>query len=376
MSRKQFASLAVVAVASLAVASAPVFAQSWAGKGRAFGSVKDDKGNPIEGARIQMYKDAEGNGPGPKYTDKKGKFGFGGLGGGLWTVLIDADGYKPSQGAYAVNEFQAGKPVQIVLVPDPFGVISVGDGLLEEKKYAEARAAYENALAQLPEEQAARLRSRIGDTYLEEGNAEAARAEYLKSLPLIPEAEQAHIRLQLAKTYEFENNNEAVRGELEKVLEILDPAAQGQVLLMMARSFDSDGQTDKAIETLQRALELDPENVQLLQITADFLTRTGREDEAREYLARLPEDVTLPADMVLNIGIRLYNEGDVDKAFGYFNRAVDENPSLAEAYYYRGLVNLNRNQTEEAKADFGKLLELDPESAHAAEVNEFLKYLN
>ena len=33
--------------------------------------------------------------------------------------------------------------------------------------------------------------------------------------------------------------------------------------------------------------------------------------EAEKYMDMLPEDVELPTDMVLNMGIRLYNEGEM-----------------------------------------------------------------
>ena len=54
---------------------------------------------------------------------------------------------------------------------------------------------------------------------------------------------------------------------------------------------------------------------------------------------------------------------------------VKENPSLAEAYYYRGLCSLGLSKIDAAKADFKKLLELEPNSSHAADAREFLKSL-
>ena len=58
-----------------------------------------------------------------------------------------------------------------------------------------------------------------------------------------------------------------------------------------------------------------------------------------------------------------------------FNRVVAENPDLPDAYYYRALVYMNKNQNKEAKADLQKLLQLDPSSKYAKEAQEFLKSL-
>ena len=49
------------------------------------------------------------------------------------------------------------------------------------------------------------------------------------------------------------------------------------------------------------------------------------------------------------------------------------NPSLADAYYYRGRAYLASGKSAEAKADFQKLLELDPKHSNADEAREFLK---
>ena len=104
--------LTLFVVACLVVTvTAPAFAQDWAGRGRASGTVKDEDGNPVVGAQVKVFLRSEENGPGPEQTDEKGRFNFGGLAGGVWTVLIDADGYKPSQGEMHVTQFGADVPM-------------------------------------------------------------------------------------------------------------------------------------------------------------------------------------------------------------------------------------------------------------------------
>ena len=100
-----------------------------------------------------------------------------------------------------------------------------------------------------------------------------------------------------------------------------------------------------------------------------------RDDEAAEYMAKLPEDAELPTDMVLNMGIRLYNEGSMEEALDFFERAAEEHPEEPEVYYYRGLVYLSQGRNEDATADLKHLLEIDPDTAHKAEVEEFLSFL-
>ncbi|MGB5816357.1 MAG: tetratricopeptide repeat protein, partial [Thermoanaerobaculia bacterium] len=195
------------------------------------------------------------------------------------------------------------------------------------------------------------------------------------ALPHIEPGEQAHIRLQVANSYQLEGRHSEARQAYEEVLPLLAAEGRAEVLVAVARSYDQEGNRDQAIATLERGLELNPGNVDLLQVIADLLTRAGREVEAQEYLAQVPDDVDMPADLLLNIGIRFYNDGDMDQAYDHFNRALEQNPDLAETYYYRGVVYLGRGENEQARADFHKLLELEPDTPRAEEVKEFLKYL-
>lgn len=372
--RTIFGSLLVLA---LVLTASAADAQAWAGRGRAQGVVKGPDGRPLEGAQVTLHKDGTepGEGPEPVLTNEKGRWLAAGLGGGAWTAVIEKEGFVAAQGPVYVNEFGTAQSIEVVLHPSPFASIDVGDQLLDEGRYEEARAEYEKALPELEPDGAARLRSRIGDTYLAQGEWAKAREQYQQALQHIPPEEQAHILLQMATSYDQEGNLAAARGELEKVLPLLPPDNQAQILLMIARTHDAEDDRAAAIAALERACQLSPEDPAILQLLADLLSREGRDEEAEAYLARLPEEAELPADMLLNVGIRHYNEGDMDTALANFDRAVRQSPDLADAYYYRGLVRVSRQDSADAIADLEKYLELAPEGEHAAEARDFLSYL-
>lgn len=63
------------------------------------------------------------------------------------------------------------------------------------------------------------------------------------------------------------------------------------------------------------------------------------------------------ADDFLKRGISLFEKKDYLRARENFERAVELNPQLAEAYYFRGRVQL---ENEKAEADFTKAIELKP----------------
>ncbi len=325
--------LAAVLLCSLC-STLPLPAQDWRGRGRVQGQVTDQDGHPVEGATITLRHGndpvkAEAPGPTPLKTDKKGHWSMLGLAHGTWGVLIEKDGYIPSEGRINVEEEGLVPPVNISLKPIPkeqakeqtpskgsqaMAAITDGNAALQADKLVEAREAYEKALALLdPPNQVPVLRAIASTWYRESGQA---------------------------KTKE-----------------------------------DKAQKLEKSIAALKQALEIKPDDTESLQLIVNLLVGAGREAEAQTYMAKLPQGAKVDADTLINVGIKYYNQKQLDKALEQFNRVVAENPEMAEAYYYRGLVYLNQNKVPQAKADFKKLLEIDPKSKYANEAREYLKAL-
>jgi tetratricopeptide (TPR) repeat protein len=359
-----------------ALAAAPLAAQDWAGRGRAQGQVKDEEGNPVEGAKITLHQpDKPEAGPEPVVTNENGRWAVGGLGGGPWKVVIEKEGFATSEGSFNVNEFAPSQPLVVELQRNPFDAVTAGQELIDEGRYAEARAQFEKVLPEMDEHQQAQLHALIGTTYYEEKNFAAARDAYEKSLPGLTPEEQTSVRLRLGDSYLQQGEFEAARAAYEQVLDQIPGEGRAQVLLAIARSYDQQGQRDEAIETVERILEQDPGDVQALQLIADLLSRAGREEEAQAFLDRIPEDEALPADMLLNQGIRFYNDEDYDQALSNFDRVIRQDPTQADAFYYRGLSYLAQGKNAEAAADLAKYVELAPDGQYADQAREFLEFL-
>lgn len=327
--------LTSILLLALLAASLPAAAQSWAGQGRLQGEVRDEQQKPVEGAKITLRKgtervDAAKDGPKQIVTDKRGKWSILGLAGGPWGILIEKDGFMPSEGQVPVNEY--GPPAQPVMV-----TLKVPPKAVQEK----AKEPSKNALAKAAIEQ--------GNTDLAAGKYAAARANFEKGLGL---------------------------------LESPDPALKLSIERTIAKTYYEDKQADKAIEVLKKSLETAPNDPDTLQLLVNLLVAQNKEEEAKVYMAKLPQGAKIDPVARLNIGIKAYNEGSkgnnqqkIEEALKQFDQVVQENPGLAEAYYYRGLVYLNMNKTKEAKADFQKLLEIDPKNQYANDAREFLKSL-
>lgn len=316
---------------SLTAASVPVWGQAWAGKGRLQGSVKDESGKPVQGAKVTLRKgtdrvDPATDGPAPITTDKHGKWSILGLAGGTWGILIEKEGYLLSEGQTPVNEFGPAPPINVTLKVIPKEVIQKAqeqsaagqakmaieraNGLLAEGKYAEARTAYQEGMAKLQEQK-----------------------------------------------------------------ETQDPAVLVSIQRAIADTYFREKNVNQAVETLKQALTLAPDDPVTLQLMVNLLVGAGRETEAQTYMAKLPQGTKVDANTLLNIGIQHFNDGKMDQALPQFDRVVKENPELPDAYYYRALVYLNQGKNAEAKADLQKLLEIDPNNKYAKDAREFLKDL-
>lgn len=327
-------------------------AQAWSGKGRLQGEVTDAQGKPVAGAKVTLKSPKDPTiGPPVITTDKKGKWSYLGLVGGTWTIAIEADGFVAAEGPAQVNEFGPSPAVRVKLNPITKEMIDAatpknevrealekGNALVVEQKWAEARAEYEKAFAD----------AKLKDEYK----------------PMVLRA--------IAQTYNGEQN-------YGKSIEILQQALamnrEVDTLMMLSQTYYEAKKNDEAIATLKETATASNDDPKVVKLLVDILVDAGKEEEAKTYMAKLPEGTKIDPASLLNIGIRQFNDGKTAEALQSFNRVVDENPALADAYYYRALAFMSSGQNKEAKADLQKLLELDPNSKFAADAKDFLKSL-
>lgn len=135
-------------------------AQEWRGQGRVAGKVVDEAGAPIEGVRVAATLPAsENRGPSAQTTNARGDWSIGGIAGGRWVLEFTKDGYITHQQPVVISESARMAPATIVLekaevVVDPNEVIRerliVAADLMTTRKFAEARAIYEDLSRQFP----------------------------------------------------------------------------------------------------------------------------------------------------------------------------------------------------------------------------------
>ena len=337
---------------SLFLLAAVTVAQDWKGRGRLQGRVLGPEGEPVQDATIRLLRDGvEGRGPEPIQTNKKGRWAYTGLSTGSWSIWIDAKGLQSLETVVQVNEYAAGKPVEVTLGVDAAAVaqakgdeltamLNEANQLVMDGKPAEARGKFETILAEVKDE-----------------------------------AQQQQLKMGIAQTYLAEENYAEALSRYQALLPSLTDEQKPSVMRMIARAEYGAGDIGKSIQSLEQIVTTHPDDVETTQLLIQLLMQEGREKDAQVYMAKLPAGEKVDADTMLNLGISAFNAGNTDEALQHFNKVVQAYPSNVEAYYNRGMVLLGQGESAGAIADFEKLLELSPDHPKASEVNEFLAYL-
>ena len=143
----------------------------------------------------------------------------------------------------------------------------------------------------------------------------------------------------------------------------------------IARTYYLEKNNDEAIKHLRIAIDKDPSDVATKLLLGNILMDTGRMDEGRALLDTVDDRAVKEPAIFVNIGISLMNQNKADAALPYFEKAVKNFPDKGDGYYYRGLIRLQRGDTEGTKADLKKFLELSPNAPEAAAARKALEQL-
>jgi tetratricopeptide (TPR) repeat protein len=161
-----------------------------------------------------------------------------------------------------------------------------------------------------------------------------------------------------------------------------------QLELSVARAYHMEGAHDKEIEHLKKYLEKDPNNVEIKLLTGAEMVQKGNADEGRTLLATVDDSQVKEAAVFVNVGINLVNQNKPKDAMPFFDKAITRVPDAPDAYYYRGLCELQLGSTvrpdNEAegdkllaagKTDLQKFLQMAPTAPEADAAKKMLEQL-
>ena len=316
----------VIILAALLAVSSIAAAQDWrGGKARVDGTVKNEKGDPIEGCKVMMRWGKSSHGGPDLTTDAKGQFAIFGLAGGPWDVDFEANGYATKKISVSLQE--GGRNPSIVVQLDP-----------APKAQAPAPAAQPQIMVggkKISKETADAIEA--GNAAMSAKNWSGARESYLRALPELPD--------------------------------------NGPLLQRIAAAYLAEGNTKDALVYARQAADKNPSDATAWWMIAELELQQGNLEAGRAALDKVPADKITDPQPYMNIGILLINKKKPAEAESAFDRVIAIKPDGWEGYYYRGLCRLQLKKNADAKADLKKAKELSPPAAEAREIDDLLKTL-
>jgi len=263
MTKKQCAAIAFVLVALLIAVAAS--AQEWRGMGRVGGKVVDEEtGRPLDGVSVKAMLPTSGNRGPESRSNNKGEWAIGGVATGNWAIDFSKDGYETRSITIQIVESGRIPPMEIRMkkkaapVADANAVVNAelvkAASLMNEKKYAEARAIYNELVTKYPEVK--QFRPLIARTYYEEGNKAAAADQLKKAIDQDPA--NVELKLLLGTTLMEMGKAEESRALLATVDEakITDPA----VFINIGIGLINDKKHVEAVTWLDKAIARFPQH--------------------------------------------------------------------------------------------------------------------
>lgn len=192
-----------------------------------------------------------------------------------------------------------------------------------------------------------------------EGKFDDAIAAYDKAIAGSP-SEPAYY---YARGTAYQGRNDESKNDVDLALADYDKAV----------SLNPNEKAYKEAATNLRAFKAQPlvDSAIKKQTTADAEGKYDLVGAIADYRAALK--INDAADTWLNLGTALQANNDNTQALQAYTNAINKNASLADAYYYRGLIYEDLKQNGAAKNDYNKYLQLQPAGPNAAAVKERLK---
>lgn len=330
------------------IAAALLAPASWAQMATVKGTVKDQNGQPVAGAKVE-YDNLDNGRKMTIKTDKKGQYYSLGLQPGPYNIIFyDAAGKE----LFSLNKVRVTLSEENVFDLDMQKEMARAQQTQQQQMTPEQKKAQEEA-----EKENAKIKG------LNEMLANAQQAQeagnFEQAAQILTQATQADPtrdllwfkladaqRLWASKTTGDEQKQHYADA-IQNYQKAISIKPQGAYYNNLGEAYAKSGQTDKAVEAYNQAAQADPT------------------DAARYYF---------------NEGAVLTNTGKVDEAVAAFDKAIQADPTKADAYYWKGINLMGKATTKGDKMEappgtaeaFNKYLELAPTGPMAEPAKQML----
>jgi tetratricopeptide (TPR) repeat protein len=307
--------LALVAILAIAV---PAAAQS---TGIVKGTVKDDKGQPADSAKVSF--DLQGGTPKhfESKTNKKGEYAQAGLPSGDYKITAEKD----ALGAVSGMHVGAAQNLTANFAMTPGGAKGAAAAAGAAAMTATLKKAFDDGLA-----------------LQNEGKHDEAVAKFNEAIAISPKCNDCYDNIGLSYTQKKEY--------------------------------------DKAEESYKKAIEIKADDANAYNGLANLYNAQRKFDDAAKASAKANEFASAGAagggggnaDSLFNQGVINWNSGNIAEAKKSFQAAIAANPNHAEAHYQLGMALVNEGNMAGAATEFDTYLKLAPSGPNAATAKALL----
>ena len=374
-------------------------------EGRVSGTIKDPAGNPLVGVVVRLEPTTPGQPSLEAKSNKKGQYLFALVRAGQYTLNASQAGKRVS--AIDVRQrdnerkvkLQKAEPVvagskmltldiagtdsvtyDLVLAEDTAGGGTTGTGvallgsgqivqLVQEGQLDKARGEIDRALSNEPSNASMLyLRAYVE---MQAGNLDAALKASDALLAANPGFTGAH--LLRGNLLESKKDVDGALAEYRAEAEAAtDKNVQRDAWVRIAMLSKTAGRNDETLAALRKIVEVDPTNVVAYSQLVDHYAQTGDDERLGALLEAAPEEIRNDPMVHFNLGASLYNKGQAERAAQEFQKVIEIQPDLADAYKHLGFCKLSLNDIPGAIASMKKYLELAPDAADAAEMRKWV----
>lgn len=139
--------------------------------------------------------------------------------------------------------------------------------------------------------------------------------------------------------------------------------AEIREILGRAKIQIADEDLAAANELIREALALNSEHWEAHMLLGVVAAKRGDHGEALQHYAKAEAARPRDPKLAQSRAISLLRLGRTDEAHNLFSRALEWDPSFAEAYLKRGLIEAERDNFQRAVEDFTRYIDLEPQSA-------------
>ena len=124
----------------------------------------------------------------------------------------------------------------------------------------------------------------------------------------------------------------------------ISESKEASVIKNIAWILVEKGEVENAISAVQEAREIDPKDINMLLTEANLLLKLDKKDEfaalMKEAILQDPNNAMLH----FNVGVINQEQGNMEEAKSYYNKAIELDPNYTDAYINLGAAILERDK--------------------------------